>query len=216
MANVGRHEQEQQSCPDTAVQQTELEQQAVGTSAALGDQQEIVSDMDQNSEQEPEGRHRSDRIFVPDREHHMRLVVALEGRLVVVSVRLGEGSDLEDPVVGVVVASTAETAPVTRQISIFAPDSTRWPCYCPSFVFARTGAAPSEPSEMGGVTWSSWSGFGLRAFAAGQEKKRSWFAIGLEEGHQKCCCKRHFVVGIGHSLRVASRGPCVLVVGSLP
>lgn len=67
------------------------------------------------------------------------------------------------------------------------------------------------------MTWSSWFAYGRRAFAAVREKRRSWSEIDQDqEGRQRCCCRQHFVVGIGHNLLVSSKGACVLGVDSLP
>lgn len=176
-----------------------------------------MSDKGQSSKQEheQEDRRHFDRTSGPGPERRMRLMAALAGPLWMVLVRL-EDSDLAAPVVGVAVASIVETAPENRQTLIFAPGSIHWPCLCPSFEFARTVAHPVGPSEVVGVTWSSWSGCGRRASAAGGEKRRSLFGIGLEGGRRRCGCRQHFVVGIDHSLLASSKEASVLVAGSLP
>lgn len=58
----------------------ELELEAVGTSAASEDQQEIVNDMGQSSERE-QAQHRSDKTSAQDFERRMRRAADPSGRI---------------------------------------------------------------------------------------------------------------------------------------
>lgn len=194
--------------------EVELGPEAVGTSVASEDQQEIVNDMDQNLKQE-QALHRSDKTSVRDFEHRMRQAADPSGRIGVVLVRL-VGSGPAVPGVDVVAADTVEMGPVYLLISISVLDNSHWPCSYPSFGFARSRGQEAIFEEVV-ATWSSWFGCGRRAFAPVREKRRSWSETGQDQaGRQRCCCRQHFVVGIDRNLLVSSRGAYVLGVGSLP
>lgn len=123
-----------------------------------------------------------------------------------------EDSDRVALAVGAVAVSIAEKAAATRQMRIVAPDSIHWPYLCPLSGFVVRTEGPGAISEAAGGTWSSWSAFGLRAFAAGGENWRSLFEICLAVGRRRYCCMRHFVADTGHTPLVS----CGLVAGIRP
>lgn len=166
-ANFEKPGREQENFPDTGA---ELGREAVDTLAALEGQQEIVSDMDQSSEQE-QARHHFDRTSVQDFERRMRQAVDPSGRTWEVWERL-EDSGPAAPGAGVVAANTVEMGPACLLILIFVPDSSHWPCSYPLFEFARSRDR-EVTFEVVVVTWSSWFACGRRAFAAVREKRKS-------------------------------------------